>query len=124
MHKLLLLIFLCFTSITFAQTTVVTGRCIDKRGKILPNVIVSAKNSVNQNLVLTDEDGQFEISFFNQFGTTLYFKIDTNDRLKFHVSFDKQDTIDIGDFKFPYQIQSAIYVNHAIENPHDIEPLP
>ena len=123
MHKLLLLIFLCFTSLTFAQTTVVTGRCIDKRGKTLPNVLVSAKNSVNQDLNLTDKNGRFEISFFNQFGTMLYFELDMKDRLKYPVSFNKEDTIDIGDFRFPYQVEGPVVVNHAVENPLELDKL-
>lgn len=123
MHRILLLIFLCFSSLTFAQTVIVTGRCVDKRDKVLPDVMVSAKNAKSQ-FVWTDKAGRFELVFVNQLGTTIFFKLDTHDKLELDLFFDHKDSIDIGDFKFPYQVEDAVQVIQEIENPFDVDPLP
>ena len=104
MHRILLLIFLCFSTLTYAQTTVVTGRCVDKRGEVIEDVMISAKNAKTK-FTWTDDKGRFEMTFVNQFGTTIFFKLDTNDRLEMELDFNRRDSINIGDFKFPYQVQ-------------------
>lgn len=122
MHKLLLLLFLCFSSLSFSQVTVVSGRCVDARGKAIEEVSVSAKNAITK-FIYTGEDGRFEMHFLGQLGATIFFKLDQNDKLELDLLFDQKDSIDIGDFKFPYQVETEIRVIEHIENPHEAERL-
>jgi len=123
MHRILLLIFLCFSSLTFAQVVKVTGRCVDQRGKILPDVSVSSKYA-EKKFVWTDSEGRFELEFHNRFSATIFFKLDTYDKRELDLVFNNRDSIDIGDFKFPFQVENAVHVIQQIENPFDVEPLP
>lgn len=123
MHRILLLIFLCFSSLTFAQKVKVTGRCVDKRDKILADVSVSSQYAETP-FVWTDAEGRFELEFRNRFSATIFFKLDTREKLSLDVIFNDRDSIDIGDFKFPYQVEDEIHVHHEVEDPTVLEKRP
>ena len=123
MQKLLLLIFLCFSSLSFSQSVIVTGRCVDTRGKVVSDVLVSSKFAIDK-FIWSGEDGRFYMKFVGQVNATIFFQYDQNQKLDYDVTFDKRDTIDIGDFELPYQIEQDVVVRSKGDPPGGADPLP
>jgi hypothetical protein len=125
MHKLLLLIVLFFSGLTFAQTVKVVGRCTDKRGTPLESVRVYAKNATPID-DWTDAQGMFELTFQNQTSATIFFKeySDEGGRISRDVVFNGRNKIDLGEITFAFQLEEGVIVQHELENPFDIDPLP
>ncbi len=118
MRGFLLIIFTLLMFLSFGQTTKVTGRCLDKRGVPVDNVQVYSKTA-KKDLVRTNEEGEYELTFEQQEGDTVLIiyrtgKMQDQQRVVLKGKRTKAEKV-----KFPFQQVGQLTASSEKQDPFD-----
>ena len=122
MHKLLLLlVFISFNAILFAQDFSVEGRCTDRRGVSIDNVKVFSEKA-SPSSTFTNSDGQFQLFFKEKDTVTIIFR--TADFEETRTIVLTKSVTKINKIKFSFQQEGQVNVVQHVERPFEIDVLP
>lgn len=116
MRKLLAGIFLIITSISFAQTTKVSGKCVDKRGTPIDNVTVYSESAKKQK-VYTDEQGEYTLLFEDIDSALVIYRTDKYEESQ--VIYPSGKRVRVKTVKFPFQQEAMVTVQGTQTDPFD-----
>ena len=120
MHRLLLILFVLITSISFSQEIRVVGMCTDKKGTPIDNVKVIAKKAIIP-ILYTDKNGAFELNFNKLDSIEIEFRISNLTLIKRVVL--KAGVNRLGDIQFKFLQQDEVDVQARQTDPFDLPEL-
>jgi len=110
---------------TFAQEQRVTGRVVDSRGNGIFGVKVKSQDVLNGG-VNVDSLGYFELTFYSINSTviTVVPPATVGESKTFNVSFEKSNTVDLGEIRYAFIQKDAIVIEKKIDDIFTPDKLP
>lgn len=122
MRWIILFLGLFLTGAVFGQTSVLTGRCTDRKGRVLENVKVLCSKA-NPPLSYTNEKGVFELNVLKNDTLEVVFRSFDIEEKRIYIT-GVQDTLNVADVKFSFQQGEMVEVQTSRVDPFEINKLP